>query len=338
MSDNETRGALVKARRTDIELSQADLASLVGVSRGTIRNIEAGIVDPNRATWTALENTLAWAPHSALRISEGKEPIEILPASVLAAVLRGTTSVFGNDPYVSIDAFKAIMASASSEGQLAPDRFAELTDMVLGLAGPEDLLNELLDQIPRSIIGKPRSQPTSPIGRSLEAQEEFQVGDLVAHEDWGMGRVQATDGFKESRQVKVDFGSEIGEKWFRTSVDRLEQLTGDREVEQPPHAPQPSYRQGPPAGTELPAEITETLGRGPVIDYEVFHPKDGDGIAVVAMLVKTTDARLTRRDRRYIADVWGSLESNLLAEEEELSPPPSPPGKSGGDFSGDTPF
>jgi transcriptional regulator with XRE-family HTH domain len=43
---SETFGAEVRRRRTELGMSQSRLASLAGVSRGTIRNIESGGVAP----------------------------------------------------------------------------------------------------------------------------------------------------------------------------------------------------------------------------------------------------------------------------------------------------
>ncbi len=209
MADKPTRGALVKARRNELGLSQNELAGLVGVSRGTIRNIEADLVEPNKSTWASLDRVL---------------------------------------------------------GSLADE----------------------------------------------EAEPTAEVGDRVSHDAYGQGVVVSARGQGESSRIRVDFGAPHGEKDLVLKYAPAEMGEDDPSG----GAESPARARPDTDPSSVPAEIAEVLVSGPVIDYEVFHPQEGDGIAVVAMLVKTTDARLSRRDRRYISDVWDTLADSLHADSE----------------------
>ncbi|MDE3724476.1 helix-turn-helix transcriptional regulator [Nocardiopsis sp. N85] len=214
MVEKPTRGALVKARRNELGLSQNELAGLVGVSRGTIRNIEADLVEPNKATWVSLDRVL------------------------------------GN-----------------TEEQ----------------------------------VGEPSTE----------------VGDRVEHDSYGQGVVVAHG---QGSRIRVDFGAPHGEK------DLVLKYAPAELVEEEETGGSETSRGRPEADpSSVPGEIAEVLMSGPVIDYEVFHPKEGDGIAVVTMLVKTTDARLSRRERRYISEVWDRLADSLHADpDSEDVPEPEP--------------
>ncbi|MBB4931790.1 transcriptional regulator with XRE-family HTH domain [Lipingzhangella halophila] len=69
----ETFADEVRRRRSELDLSQSQLGAIAGVSRGTIRNIEANLVEPNEATMRGI--------NLALERAESGEPAT-LPAAV----------------------------------------------------------------------------------------------------------------------------------------------------------------------------------------------------------------------------------------------------------------
>lgn len=326
MSETKTRGALVKARRNDLGLSQSDLAELVGVSRGTIRNIEADLVEPNKTTWASLEQILGWGPGSGALIELSGKPLELLPASVLRLLLekalRNSQGVWGLDEEcLSVEEIKAIVAASDPQGRIGEKAFTDLTNMIMTLPGDEEeherlcrLLNPLMAEEPSA--GAPLSAPRK---KKLRPDERpVATGDLVVHEEFGLGRVLTVEGAGDKTKVCVNFGRDVGEKHFLYKYAPMEKL----ETKKPMTEGTGPQQSSPPGRekTPLPGDVSEILETGPVIDYEVIQPRGGEGITVVAMLVKTTDSRLSKQDRRYIADVWGRLEDTLQAG-EETSPP-----------------
>src|SRR4051794_26946670 len=97
MSDKRVIGDLVAERRKTLALTQAGLASLAGISRGTVRNIETRTVEPNDSTWERLEPVLGWATGSMRAFQQGDNPIEVLPRDALSFVLGTLTDAIDNE-------------------------------------------------------------------------------------------------------------------------------------------------------------------------------------------------------------------------------------------------
>lgn len=83
----ERPGKVIRARREALAMSQEQLAWLSGVSRTTIRNIEADRVEEAR-TWNQVERALGWRPGSLDEIKAGEYPAEILPQGALALIVK----------------------------------------------------------------------------------------------------------------------------------------------------------------------------------------------------------------------------------------------------------
>lgn len=74
-------GRVVKARREQLNLSQAELAGLIGRPAGTVAQIEQGRrkTGPSGRTLVALDAALRWSSGSARETMLGGEPVELRP-------------------------------------------------------------------------------------------------------------------------------------------------------------------------------------------------------------------------------------------------------------------
>lgn len=84
----ERPGKVIRARREALAMSQEQLAWLAGVSRTTIRNIEADRVEEAR-TWIDVETALGWKPGGLEAIRSGRDPEPYLPEEALRILSLG---------------------------------------------------------------------------------------------------------------------------------------------------------------------------------------------------------------------------------------------------------
>jgi TPR repeat protein/DNA-binding XRE family transcriptional regulator len=92
-------GSLVKhTREHDLQLSQADLAWLAGVSRGTISNVETGRVTPDTRTWHRIRTALALPPIPLDEARAGFAAQTMLPADAVQGIISAIVVLRDRDP------------------------------------------------------------------------------------------------------------------------------------------------------------------------------------------------------------------------------------------------
>ncbi|AHW64889.1 Putative transcriptional regulator, HTH3-type [Corynebacterium glyciniphilum AJ 3170] len=74
-------GTQIAKRRSDLGLTQADLAQAAEITVRTIGSVERNETWPRKKTLGAIEHALGWAPGSLERIREGGAP-DLLPATI----------------------------------------------------------------------------------------------------------------------------------------------------------------------------------------------------------------------------------------------------------------
>lgn len=124
----ETVGDVIRARRKLLGLSQEHLAWLSGVSRTTIRNIEADRVEEAR-TWDQVEQALGWDAGSLGRIRRGEAPRSLLDEEAQKIILRVLLR-----RYDRATETEHILESLRFDFKASDDRLAELRDRPLGSA------------------------------------------------------------------------------------------------------------------------------------------------------------------------------------------------------------
>lgn len=286
MTKRQRLADAVQTRRGELDLSQLELAELSGVSRGTVRNIEAGAVDPNPHTWQSVEGILGWAPGSLEQFDRSRIPIEVLPAEQMQLLLtilvnlltawknadNHTRNNFGvPDPRPIARQFRRIMSSPAVNGQFTSDTFTQLTDFIYNVPiftsdgeVPDDV-DEIRDNLIDNI--------TSAAG-VIEVPTPREPSKVTI------------DGVDVTKNVRID--PRTREK-VRQAI--MAQSTG-----------------------QFSDEVNEVLSTGQVIDYGTYDPEDSENLTVAVFLIKKNRGPLANSDRKYVANVWVNI--NGLFEPE----------------------
>jgi transcriptional regulator with XRE-family HTH domain len=333
MSDKVAIGATVEQRRKSLELAQTDLAVLTGLSRGTIRNIESGLVEPNERTWEVVERVLGWGPGSLERLKEGKAPTETLseePLRFISSILSALKREEPNDPWSDadrlIEQYKMYMAFLATQGTPTADRINEFTDFILELplaggweeAHREETLQNIDDDMkkrmsPEKWASSVASASARMAGRrSALSQLNLGPGDKVIHQTFGHGLVKSVDGEGEKTAAIVDFAGDFGIKRLVLQYTPMRKL---EEMESGAAERVPSGLMAETFG--LSEDAMDLIANGKVIDYDVFEPRGSENIAFVTLLVKKSNIPLKRSERKYLSNVWDQLSLALGANEPE---------------------
>ena len=136
-------GALVKRiREQELQLSQADLAWLAKVSRGTISNLETGRVTPDARTWHRIRTALALPPVIWARPVAGFAAQTMLTADAVQGIVGAVVALREYNP---------------DAGRKAADRWCQLVVQLTGgnppaghaLAGELNLIaDEIVPLVP----------------------------------------------------------------------------------------------------------------------------------------------------------------------------------------------
>ncbi|MFI7028189.1 helix-turn-helix transcriptional regulator [Microbispora rosea] len=346
MSDKRIIGDLVAERRKSLALTQAGLASLAGISRGTVRNIETGTVEPNDSTWERLEPVLGWATGSMRAFQQGDNPIEVLPRDALSFVLGTLTDAIENEwtndrAQKILTNFKEVINHARGDGSLSDEDRIALTDLVDSLEQFAD--EEQIEAAQKEITEWFRSRSVAP-RMSLREVEQLNEGDQVVHANFGPGEVIWTSGAGEKRKIKVAF--QDGEKTLLPRYAPLvivkSSATGSAGVHT---MPSPENR------TELNMnqlgdDIAKLLREGYVIDYHVTEPANTQNVAMVTLLFRKGPGALSSGDRYYISNAMNAPASPELTlrlsdgsfVRVNIKPKPKSPSFGENSFPDDPPF
>lgn len=146
---NQPIGGAIRRRREELKLTQAELAQLANVSRGTVRNAESGAITPNPTTWTSLEQALAWVPGSLSMVSDGNKPRPIFPAKAISPILHFVLNMAGSDPWTDpIRELTTLLSlGVDTTGTMTDDSIAKLFDLVARVAGDPDKADEITSNL-----------------------------------------------------------------------------------------------------------------------------------------------------------------------------------------------
>ncbi|MEV4391088.1 helix-turn-helix domain-containing protein [Nonomuraea sp. NPDC049607] len=316
MSEKEVIAVAVAERRKALSLSQAALANLAGISRGTVRNIETANVAPNESTWERLEPVLGWAPGSLTQLVRGESPSEALPASVLSFVLEVLADGVEGD-YPDRDAihllerFKMVIGGATAEGVLGDEARIELTDIIDALAPVAE--DDAIEAAQQTLATWFRTAEQQRVSNSIREIEQLQPGDHIIHTTFGLGRVLSVTGEGAKRKADISFTSADHPKTL------LLRYTPYKRVAAPIHdqaATEAKGRKPVVNGSRaeqnlehLGQEAAELIAEGQVIDCNVVEPNRTDNIAVVTMVIRKSAGPLSAQDRLYTANLLKALSS-----------------------------
>jgi DNA-binding XRE family transcriptional regulator len=96
-SSSDLGGLIKRYREEDLQLSQADLAWLADVSRGTISNIENGKVSPDERTWHRVRTALGWTRQSAEAIELASYIEPVMPADATQGIVQAILTIRDED-------------------------------------------------------------------------------------------------------------------------------------------------------------------------------------------------------------------------------------------------
>ncbi|PZF82079.1 helix-turn-helix transcriptional regulator [Jiangella anatolica] len=302
MTGRSALGEAVAARRKDLGLSQVQLAALSGVSRGTVRNLEAGMFDPNPGTWRAVQGVLGWASGAKELLEAGQDPIELLPRDVLAMILSQLAELEveerGNEYEPIMVQFRSLMSRANRDGKFPRTTVNAIADFIYEfpwLEYAELFGNELIQ--PED--GEPAAYASE---EEIEAAQERVIGRIQAairiqDRKRPAERVESTSGALGANRAStidpaIDAAAEPEEGWL---VERN-------------------------AWDQLSEGVKDVLTDGQVIDYGAYEPEGSENLVVVALLVKKSTAPLGRGDRQYLSTSWNDIAGTLHADPIEQQP------------------
>ncbi|GGO14132.1 hypothetical protein GCM10010116_28540 [Microbispora rosea subsp. aerata] len=312
MLDKRIIGDLVAERRKSLALTQAGLASLAGISRGTVRNIETGTVEPNDSTWERLEPILGWVSGSIRAFQQGNDPIEVLPRGALSFVLGTLTDAIDNE-WTNVNAqkiltkFKEVITHARDDGSLSDEDRIALTDLVDSLEQFAD--EDQIEAAQKEITEWFRRKSLAP-RMSLKEVEQLNEGDHVIHATLGPGKVIQTSGAGEKKRIKVAF--EEGEKTLLPRYAPLVVVKSSDLESAEAHLPSPENRTELNM-SQLGDEITKLLKEGYVIDYHIAEPAKTQNVAMVTLLFRKGPGALSAGDRHYISNAMNAPANSDLA-------------------------
>jgi transcriptional regulator with XRE-family HTH domain len=289
VTDKSVLGAAVVMRRQSLGLSQSHLASLSGVSRGTIRNLEAGMFEPSPATWRAVQSVLGWASGSKELLEAGETPIELLPRDVLAMILNQLVELgsYGRqEEYEPIMAqFRNLMSRANRDGAFPRTTVNAIADFIYEFPWFE--YTELFGNELISLDGS---------GAVEHASEE----QIEAVQEQVIGRIQAALKIQERKKPPDRAEAAIGPGGsfrFATGIRPVEQASAE-----------------PTAWDQLSPGVKGVLSDGQVVDYGIYEPDGSETLLVVALLVKTGTGPLSQGDRQYLSASWNDFARTLRAD------------------------
>jgi len=263
-------GSMVKRyREQDLQLSQADLAWLAAVSRGTISNVETGKVTPDERTWHRIRTALALADTSAEEIRGGVGVRPVISADAVQGIVA---------------AILAIRSRNRTFGEMAARRWRELVGRLThGDTPPWPVMNSELAWLARDVIpmAPPESIPT--IHSALR--------------DWGWVSGDYLPLERGAPQSAVDSHAQA-----QAPFDALTSLVNDI-------AAQLRDIDGKVQGFgRLPADVQELLTRGLVVGYEIDHPAGVPGAAIIDFVVVDEAESLSSRKEAHDAmQRWSTI-------------------------------
>lgn len=244
----------IKNRRVELKLAQGQLATIVGVSRGTIRNVESGNA-MEESTQRGLERALGWLPNTT-------KPF--VNRETMVAISRGLLTRI-----VDADEFTA--------NSLRNDFHAFLADLLHGNMDPllaQKFVAEIIGNVPPSRGFAAWSELSS----VAEARAKVEGGDVRAVSATAYATMATSAVVKQSgpQQVLLDD--------YGISADKLDATARPATVRASAHVPSPAAddeqeerfwrrayegaRERSGGGAvlisrmEIPREITTDIGRG----------------------------------------------------------------------------
>jgi transcriptional regulator with XRE-family HTH domain len=332
MTEKQIIGDAVAARRRALEVSQLQLATLAGVSRGTVRNIETASVAPIEATWSALEPMLAWAPGTLRRLQNEFEPYEVLPAELAALILRRIlqTETQQFSPFADLAGrYRRLMSSARPEGALTDDQRIELSDFLDALRDDDEddvEIEELQDRIDLWF-----KESTTTARLPMRDVTRIVPGTAVRHLEFGHGNVLSVAGSGEKKKAEIAFVEPWGRKTLllRFAPLKIQQTPPVATVDTSPRKEDESLIPRTPPTMEhnfdlLGDDVKRLLSEGQIIDYSVKQPAHADNVAVVTLLLRKASGPLSAGDRKYIARAMTQMAAEQQSSEDDEWPDPDP--------------
>lgn len=299
-------GSAIQERRKQLGLSQVQLATLSDVSRGTIRNLESGAVDPNPLTEKAVAAVLGWEPWSTFdHLSKGKTPVETLPAEPLGGLFaklfeKVNSEAWGgdDDPHGRVQTFRQIVQNSDPWDGFTDNAFNSLIDFIESLFdNPEDpwhsadsdtadgdpLIAEFQDW------RKAEKAKSAKIKAAIEERRREPVpklGSRIRHKEFGSGTVKKVGKGSTGPVLSVDFDSGMTKRVLL------------------PYAP--IEREDEPVD-QIPNEVAQLFSGRQVIDYAEHEPEGADNLVAVTVLLKKSGGPLSSGDRKLISGLWDGL-------------------------------
>jgi DNA-binding XRE family transcriptional regulator len=282
-------GSVVKRyREQDLQLSQADLAWLAGVSRGTISNLETGRVNPDERTWHRIRTALA-LPQTALR-ADGTDGAArpIMPEDAVQGIITAILAIRDRNPEV---------------GRSAADRWRRLVGKLTfddGQGWPE--ANAEIAWLARDVA---RMAPPGKIQS---------IHDALRNWGWAAGdqiSIAAPTQPTQPPQAESESLHQMREQFSALTSSVNDMAAQIR-----------TYREETQGFGRLPPRVQDLLAKGLVVDYEINNLETVPGVSTVSIIIINEEGSppTQRNDIRRATHRWTTILKIAVYIVEHLAP------------------
>lgn len=269
-------GSVLKSyREQDLQLSQADLAWLADVSRGTISNVETGKVTPDDRTWHRIRTVLALPTISPARIRSRADMKPMIPVDAVQGIIEAILNIRRHDAHVGSNVAerwrRLVNAMSHRNGALEPQTKSELTWLACDVAmkAPPSRLDAIHAAL-RSWGWTSEGQNSAVTAMtSLKPHDSYQLQSLL--------------------------------DTLTSSINRMA-------------AQQKTFQEAAQGFERLPVRVQDLLTRGLVVDWDVDRYDTSPNVAVVDLVLVDEDEGLPDAKKEAHAAVRRWSEILLLAK------------------------
>jgi tetratricopeptide (TPR) repeat protein/DNA-binding XRE family transcriptional regulator len=257
-------------REQDLQLSQADLAWLADVSRGTISNLETGKVTPDDRTWHRIRTVLALPTVSPAGIRSRADVKPMIPADAVQGIIEAILNIRRRDVQVgSVVAERwrrLVSVMGHRNGPLEPETASELAWLAgeVAMQAPPFRLAAIHDALRSWGWTTDDQAPIVATATSSKPRDPYQLNSLIDALTSSINRMAAQ------------------QQMFRTAAQGFERL---------------------------PVRVQDLLTRGLVVDWDVDRYDAAPNVAVVDLvLVDEHEAPSdAKNDVHEVIRRWGEI-------------------------------
>jgi TPR repeat protein/DNA-binding XRE family transcriptional regulator len=281
-------GSIVKRyREQDLQVSQADLAWLAEVSRGTISNLETGRVTPDERTWYRIRTALALPRISPDEVQSGAMLVPVISVEALQGIIAAILAIRSRNPevgYTVAGRWRSLVGKLTQDNdRLSPETDSELTWLArdVALMAPPQRLSAIRSAIQGWGWASEHQIPTE-----------------------GSAPPRSSDGLDQVQQLFDTLASSVNDMAAQLRVLRGESQGFER----------------------LPVGIKNLLINGLVVDYDINHLEKVPAVSIIGLVIVNEDesSQALQRDAREASRRWSTVLRVAKYIYENLAPDRDP--------------